>query len=149
MAYTPTTWETGDTITAAGLNKMEQGIANAGSSYDLVLSVPYNDLIAANVTVESGSVLACEQKIADGEPVNAILIVTEEWSLIPSSANANTISILAKLTYWHCPYCYISFTSTEGYGTGLSSFRVDVYNIAYDPDDGSIVGINNPYMVHS
>ena len=30
MAYTPTTWQTGDTITAAGLNKMEQGIANAG-----------------------------------------------------------------------------------------------------------------------
>lgn len=30
MSYTPTTWQTGDTITAAGLNKMEQGIANAG-----------------------------------------------------------------------------------------------------------------------
>lgn len=27
MAYTPTTWANGDTITAAGLNKMEQGIA--------------------------------------------------------------------------------------------------------------------------
>lgn len=28
MSYTPTTWATGDTITAAGLNKMEQGIKN-------------------------------------------------------------------------------------------------------------------------
>lgn len=31
MAYTPTTWATGDTITSTKLNKMEQGIANAGN----------------------------------------------------------------------------------------------------------------------
>lgn len=30
MSYTPTTWTTGDTITASSLNKIEQGIANAG-----------------------------------------------------------------------------------------------------------------------
>ena len=30
MSYTPTTWTTGDTITATKLNKIEQGIANAG-----------------------------------------------------------------------------------------------------------------------
>lgn len=29
MSYTPTTWETGDTITAEKLNNMEQGIAGA------------------------------------------------------------------------------------------------------------------------
>lgn len=32
MAYTPTTWTTGDDITASLLNKMENGIANAGSA---------------------------------------------------------------------------------------------------------------------
>lgn len=31
MSYTPTSWTTGDTITASALNKIEQGIANAGS----------------------------------------------------------------------------------------------------------------------
>lgn len=30
MSYTPTTWTTGDTITATKLNKIEQGIASAG-----------------------------------------------------------------------------------------------------------------------
>lgn len=41
MSYTPTTWTTGDTITATALNKMEQGIASAGgvlicnSSFDV------------------------------------------------------------------------------------------------------------------
>lgn len=31
MAYTPTTWTTGDTITATAMNKIENGIADAGS----------------------------------------------------------------------------------------------------------------------
>ena len=39
MAYTPTTWATGDTITAAKMNKLENGVANAGS----VLIVTYNN----------------------------------------------------------------------------------------------------------
>lgn len=30
MAYTPTTWNTGDTITASAMNKLENGVANAG-----------------------------------------------------------------------------------------------------------------------
>ena len=32
MAYTPTTWTTGDTITASAMNKIENGIAGAGSA---------------------------------------------------------------------------------------------------------------------
>lgn len=33
MAYTPTVWQAGDTVTAAKLNKMEQGIASGGGVY--------------------------------------------------------------------------------------------------------------------
>ena len=32
MSYTPTTWTTGDTITATKLNKIENGIASAGGA---------------------------------------------------------------------------------------------------------------------
>lgn len=32
MSYTPTTWQTGDTVTATKLNKIEQGIAGAGGA---------------------------------------------------------------------------------------------------------------------
>lgn len=32
MSYTPTTWATGDTITASAMNKIENGIANAGGA---------------------------------------------------------------------------------------------------------------------
>lgn len=36
MAYTPTTWTTGDTITASAMNKIENGIANAGGGGALI-----------------------------------------------------------------------------------------------------------------
>lgn len=58
MAYTPTNWVTGDTITATKLNKLEQGVANAGGG-GLIgyengeLDKNYNELMAM---VESGTV---------------------------------------------------------------------------------------------
>ena len=33
MSYTPTNWQTGDTVTAERLNKMEQGIENANEPF--------------------------------------------------------------------------------------------------------------------
>ena len=39
MTYTPTEWKNGDVITAEGLNKIENGIANAGSA--LIVQAPY------------------------------------------------------------------------------------------------------------
>ena len=41
MSYTPTTWTTGDTITASAMNKIEQGIANGGSGA-LICNTSYN-----------------------------------------------------------------------------------------------------------
>lgn len=40
MAYTPTTWVTGDDVTATKLNKIENGIANAGSA--LICNTSYS-----------------------------------------------------------------------------------------------------------
>ena len=45
MAYTPTTWKTGDMITAQKMNKLEQGVQNeqagpAGPSYTLPAANP-------------------------------------------------------------------------------------------------------------
>lgn len=41
MSYTPNTWATGDTITAAKLNNMENGIANAGSGWDAIIRLTH------------------------------------------------------------------------------------------------------------
>lgn len=57
MSYTPTTWATGDTITASAMNKIENGIANAGGgglypvtctqNNGFTLNKSYNDLSSA------------------------------------------------------------------------------------------------------
>ena len=39
MSYTPTSWSTGDTITAAAMNKIENGIANAGGASPVVVTM--------------------------------------------------------------------------------------------------------------
>ena len=49
MSYTPTSWSTGDTITAAAMNKIENGIANAGAT---TITVP---LTNTGVSYESPS----------------------------------------------------------------------------------------------
>lgn len=39
MAYTPTNWTTGDTINATAMNKIENGIANAGSALIVTMDI--------------------------------------------------------------------------------------------------------------
>lgn len=44
MAYTPKTWQCGDTITAEDLNHIEQGVANAGGgSALLAVNISYDE----------------------------------------------------------------------------------------------------------
>ena len=57
MSYEPTTWKSGDTVTSAKLNKMEQGIANAGGGGALV------------VTATEGTLNKTWQEIHDAAPL--------------------------------------------------------------------------------
>ena len=43
MSYTPTTWQTGDTITAEKLNHMEDGIENANEPFVVTLTPTAED----------------------------------------------------------------------------------------------------------
>ena len=67
MSYTPTTWTTGDTITATKLNKIENGIASAGGGYDAVVSF-YHDNNSANdweCSIISGDFATIASMVAD------------------------------------------------------------------------------------
>lgn len=73
MSYTPTQWNTGDTITASALNKIENGIANAGGSpWDAIIRLVHtNDSgpdTSANLTISivSGTYASLMAKINDG-----------------------------------------------------------------------------------
>lgn len=49
MAYTPTEWQSGDIVTSAKLNKIENGIAGTNGLCvltDYTLNKSYNDLVA-------------------------------------------------------------------------------------------------------
>lgn len=75
MSYTPTTWAAGDTVTAAKLNKLEQGVASSGGvlvvelDNDGNLDITAGDLFSA---AQSGYVVV---KVASEQLGNLVLPV--------------------------------------------------------------------------
>lgn len=73
MSYTPTQWTIGDTITASAMNKIENGIANAGGSpWDAVIRLIHannsGDDNSTNLTISivSGTYASLMAKINNG-----------------------------------------------------------------------------------
>lgn len=60
MSYTPTTWAAGDTVTAAKLNKLEQGVASGG---------------VLVVNMSAGTLDKTWEEIADAVPEKPVLII--------------------------------------------------------------------------
>ena len=136
MSYTPTTWTTGDTITATAMNKIENGIANAGSDYDLVILYDRSTLSASIV---SGDILDCEDKLDNGEIVKAICVFKNDWSYIPSSANTNSNRWFLPLTQFEAPYRNLHFGGVRGPSLNNSSaVSLPYVTIIYDASTGAI-----------
>ena len=72
MAYTPTTWVTGDTITATALNKIENGIAGAGGggAYDFII----RKIGSGSPTLEEGTYSDVYNKLQNQEPVYGLYV---------------------------------------------------------------------------
>ena len=80
MSYTPTTWTTGDTVTATKLNKIEQGIAEA-SPWDAVIKLTH-----------------ANNSDADGPS-----------SLTPSIVSGTYADVRAKLENGGCPCILVEY----------------------------------------
>ena len=84
--YTPTTWTTGDTITASAMNKIENGIANA-SPWDAVIRLTHannsNADSIANLTpsIVEGTFSDLFSKISNGEYPTILVEYTHPWGL--------------------------------------------------------------------
>ena len=65
MGYTPTTWSTGDTITAQAMNKIENGIAGAGGA--LICTASWNSSLSA--TALDKTVQEIYDALLSGTPV--------------------------------------------------------------------------------
>lgn len=141
MSYTPTTWANGDTITAEKLNKIEQGISTAtsGFEYDLIIETitASTGFVPSNLAVTKGNILACEQKVANGEAVHALLVLKEVYSW--TVGNINKCSKMFQLSEWFGPYCYIMFGKTT-LGSLIDSgpIKIETVCISYDKDTGQI-----------
>lgn len=99
MAYEPTQWRSGDTITSERLNKMEQGIAGSGDVY--VLHTTYND--------DDGTVVYSSVELReDGLPICLIVDNT-------SGPNGTTFASVGALNQYDSDFFY--------YATGLKINR--------------------------
>lgn len=91
MSYSPTTWESGDTITSAKLNKMERGIANAGGGSSVVVV----GIEVANT--EGGTTVTVDKTFAEMKTAHeggAIMLCNIEIHDNVSNLYGNTLSFM-------------------------------------------------------
>ena len=88
MAYEPTQWRSGDTITSERLNKMEQGIAGSGDVYVLhtTMTVTPAENEGGNPTFTYSSVELRE----DGLPM---------WLIVDNMTDGNNNTTFARVDF--------------------------------------------------
>lgn len=101
MSYTPTTWATGDTVTAALLNKMEQGISDASSGG----GGGGGSVLTVNVTEDENTpdLFVCDKTA--GEMFLASVVV-----LFVNNATKNTVVIASNASG---QYVFTDFDGNE------------------------------------
>ena len=143
MGYTKQTWSTGDTITAAKMNHIEEGIDL--SDYDLIIENTYYygdnaNMSPSDFVIVKGNILDLEEKIDNGEVVKGLCILHSDWSTKPSWANTRIITKYLPLTYFNGPYKHIVFGATfQVYGGGSNqTIFFATASFAYNEVDGTI-----------
>lgn len=130
MAYTPTTWASGDTIDATKLNKIEQGIASAGNMplikmHTTALSTKavhfayatYNSSTGQYDVVQTLNTIAA----SGGEPIWAVLQIVpygnQTWYITNLQVPNNELYLL---------YVWTSSTITHTFSGNIGSSDVTV-----------------------
>lgn len=97
MAYTPTEWASGDIVTSAKLNKLEQGVADAGSSFAPDITSPQDgDTLVYNAT---------QQKWVNGAGAGGGVMILHEdengvldktWAEIKTALSTMLVSVYSE-----------------------------------------------------
>ena len=107
MSYTPTTWTTGDTITATAMNKIENGIADAGSGGGVDVQVWQAD--SSGTLHAEGDFASALAKASTGKPLVAFVYsgtapnfyYPAALGTVYESANPNQIKLMENsVTYY-------------------------------------------------
>lgn len=101
MAYEPTQWRSGDTITSERLNKMEQGIAGGGSGEVYALHTTRTKTPAENDGGEPTVTFSSVELREDGLPM---------WLIIDNDIDVNNIT-------------HASVAGLDGYDNGFFSYN--------------------------
>ena len=107
MSYEKNTWANGDVITAAKLNKMENGIANAGNAM-IVTGSLVNDNYVLNKTVQE----LYDATVA-GIPVYLVYIYGDE-ELGPNKFSANSLCYMYTVYEYNDSTYRVGFTRMAG-----------------------------------
>ena len=108
MSYEPTTWKSGDTVTSAKLNKIEQGIANAGGGGAFVVSAD----------IGTGTLDKTWQEVIDASLTTTVIlvIVATENSVVVYNLGQASAGDSYGLTFFNAStQIHASADSADGY----------------------------------
>lgn len=105
--YTPTTWVTGDTITATKLNNLEQGIQNASNSNKLYLCTNTAGILDRNYN-----------------DIKSALLANKNIFLYVSNETGTYYSMLTDLEEDSNGY-YVTFFDGQTYNSGSASSNLN------------------------
>lgn len=146
MSYTPTVWSTGDTITPAALNKLEQGVAEGGSGggYLCVIdnsegNIFWDSIVGTNIPeFESGATISSqiseelEQNILSGNPIT--------FKFIFSSSDASNYGV----NQWVCPVVCVK-RQDNVYGESYNLYTLYVIFNSSDPNPSYWYGVSDMF----
>lgn len=111
MSYEPTNWKTGDVVTSAKLNKLEQGVVNSGGFLKVTLS---HD-VQTQVDTMDKTWQEIHDALANGEYVILVNVYPEEH-------RASQLHIIEA--------CYVpGLTSDSYYGVFAEQFSDNTFNL--------------------
>lgn len=110
MAYTPTTWITGDTITATAMNKIENGIASAGGA------------LICNATPSGGECVLDKtvQEIYDALESGTPAYITYKYGTLPTDYVSTKRLAPIILVYGYSNSDLIRIVASWGFSTGVA-----------------------------
>lgn len=133
MSYIPTNWQSGDIITSAKLNKMEQGIANGGG-----LPTPTAADVGAGLTVQAtpvpGAVVVPEQAAAWDNYWEAYMLTNGNAALFVAGAKVVvTVDNFPRvLTVEENEDCLYATTELENGDIGILYDKGEEFFYVYD-----------------
>lgn len=130
MSYEPHTWVSNETITAAKLNAMEQGIANGGGGYDAEISITDLSNGSFSATVTKGSFTNIASMIQNNVAPNILVRVWSETSTLGYTTTA-TSAVAIYVSDFVSSVPYITFVCKCPTSINTGTYTAEWYRFMF------------------